>query len=232
MVNSTPPKRRGSKPGYKRDLELVKKSAMGHRGKKYNFKTPKTAWNKGLTKGVDNRVRKYGLSGSKTITLQGRVAWNKGLTKEVDARVASYGIAQKGKCISDTTKEKISQSMKNWYLKGNKNPNLGKPNRHRKGETSIEKQIRFLLDSMDIPYRQEKYFTDIGTVDFYLPRSKTVIECDGTYWHSFQDVKIRDARRDEQLLSKGYQTLRLPEELIWNSPEKCENLIGRLEYCG
>lgn len=76
------------------------------------FKPGKSPWNKGLTKETDERVAKYGKSGSitnkgKTSSFKGknhteeskeknrqsnlgRIAWNKGLTKETDERVSKY----------------------------------------------------------------------------------------------------------------------------------------------
>lgn len=48
-------------------------------------------------------------------------------------------------------------------------------------------------------------------VDFLLVDKKTVIECDGSYWHSIPEVAARDLRKDEWLGRNGYQVIRIGE---------------------
>lgn len=45
---------------------------------------PHTAWNKGLTKDTDERMKKA------SDNHKGLVAWNKGLTKETDSRIVCH----------------------------------------------------------------------------------------------------------------------------------------------
>jgi len=45
-------------------------------------------------------------------------------------------------------------------------------------------------------------------VDFLLKDSKTVIECDGEYWHLNPKIRERDKRKDELLKSLDYKVLR------------------------
>lgn len=45
-------------------------------------------------------------------------------------------------------------------------------------------------------------------VDFLLEKYKTVIECDGEYWHLIPKIMERDKRKDILLQSLGFKVLR------------------------
>lgn len=81
------------------------------------------------------------------------------------------------------------------------------------GETSIERTVREYLEAQQIAYVQSE---QIGRyeVDFLLPQYAVAVECDGTYWHSTQKVKDRDARKDAFLASEGIVVVRIPEQAI------------------
>ena len=72
------------------------------------FKKNNKPWNKGLTKYLDKRIRKY------STKLNGHKAWNKGLTKENDKRVMKnsrhISISLKGRIFSDKHKKNIGLS--------------------------------------------------------------------------------------------------------------------------
>jgi hypothetical protein len=63
------------------------------------------------------------------------------------------------------------------------------------GESSIEELIRIELERRGEEFIQE---AEVGPyqVDFWLPRRNTVVECDGSYWHSLIDSIVRDRRKD------------------------------------
>lgn len=86
----------------------------------------------------------------------------------------------------------------------------------KRGETGIERKIKGLLLSWGVPFIQEKSFPGIfrGMVDFYLPTSNQVIECDGDYFHNKLGAKEKDAARDASLVMHGIRVLRLPESQI------------------
>jgi len=100
------------KNGYK-----LRNSSECHKGQK--------AWNIGLTKETDERVRRGSdkLKGQKrseeqrnnlSISCMGRKAWNKDLTKETDERVKKVSNSTKGKKhnpMLNVTKEKISKTL-------------------------------------------------------------------------------------------------------------------------
>jgi hypothetical protein len=49
-------------------------------------------------------------------------------------------------------------------------------------------------------------------LDISIPSLRKAIEYDGTYWHSLQDAKERDKKKNTAIKSAGYSLLRLKEE--------------------
>lgn len=83
-------------------------------------------------------------------------------------------------------------------------------------ETSIERVVRIELERREVGFRAQ---VEIGpfVVDFLLS-DKTVIECDGTYWHSFPDMQKRDRMKDYFLRHQGLSVVRISDRQI-NSGE-------------
>lgn len=75
-----------------------------------------TAWNKGLTAEIDDRVEKYAknLRGTHN-PMYGRPGWNKGLTKETDVR-----LKENGRKISKIRKEQFASGELSPWNKGTK----------------------------------------------------------------------------------------------------------------
>lgn len=97
----------------------------------------------------------------------------------------------------------------------------------QKNGTSIEKVVKSLLISLDIPFSEQ---VPIGhfICDFLVPISNTpglVIEADGTFWHSLPKTIERDSRKNKLFLSLGYTILRLPEAKINTDLEWCKQQI-------
>lgn len=82
-----------------------------------------------------------------------------------------------------------------------------------KGESSIEKKMRYALQKAHISFLQE---VPIGKyrADFLLPQHNVVIECDGDYWHNIPGIGERDKRKNDLLHEFGYTIVRLKENLI------------------
>lgn len=76
------------------------------------------------------------------------------------------------------------------------------------GESSLEEKVRKYLESKQIPFQQEVKFGRYRA-DFLLTGTKTIIECDGEFWHLRPQSKIRDKKKDEYLHNLGYQVFRL-----------------------
>ncbi len=73
----------------------------------YTVRKRSTPWNKGLTKDTDERISR----GKQVIPLSGRKAWNKGLTKDTDERIKKISESEKGRKLSDKTRQKISEAL-------------------------------------------------------------------------------------------------------------------------
>jgi len=79
--------------------------------------------------------------------------------------------------------------------------------------TSIEMIVRDLLESLGVRYCSQ-YPIGPFVVDFYIPRRRLVVECDGEYWHNLPGKREEDMRRDDWLQERGYRVLRLSESQI------------------
>lgn len=136
-------------------------------------------------------------------------------------RIALKG--RKGKPLSEATKKKISESNRKTHKeKWAKIPkderykmleNWIKSGCSKNKDTSIEIAVQNELNILGIKFEKQKH---IGPyfVDIFIPSHNVAIECDGDYWHSFEDRKERDRLRDEWLESQGVVVLRLPEYAI------------------
>lgn len=87
-----------------------------------------------------------------------------------------------------------------------------------RGESTIEKRVRYALQRSKIKFSQE---VKIGAyrADFLLPELNLIIECDGEYWHDRKPgVTARDHRKTVFLQHKGYKVVRFPEQAIRKTP--------------
>lgn len=93
-----------------------------------------------------------------------------------------------------------------------------------KEPTSIEKIIYNFLKFKGIIFERQKLINNKFLVDAYIPQLNLVIECDGDYWHSLDNVKKRDKAKNAYLTKCGFNLLRLTETEINNN-----DFIGRIE---
>lgn len=146
-------------------------------------------------------------------------------------RIALTG--RKGNPLSEATKKKISESnCKTHKEKWAKIPkderykmleNWIKSGCSKNKDTSIEIAVQNELNILGIKFEKQKH---IGPyfVDIFIPSHNVAIECDGDYWHSFEDRKEKDRMRDEWLEEQGLIVIRLPEYAIR------KNAKGLVEY--
>jgi len=78
----------------------------------------------------------------------------------------------------------------------------------RENQTPTEKIIWQRLRRMNLGFRRSVVILG-WIVDFYHPKSKTVIEIDGGY-HDTPDQRRKDAYRDSVMLRRGLRILRIP----------------------
>lgn len=77
-------------------------------------------------------------------------------------------------------------------------------------ETATEKKIRQLLEGYSIKHATQKpiYTSDsFYIVDFYLPEINLVVEVDGGYHYTVEQIEY-DNKKNDKLLSLGYNVLR------------------------
>ena len=98
----------------------------------------------------------------------------------------------------------------------------------KKSGTSIELKVEEILKKLGIQYESQKVIPEGRTIgDFYIPKQRLVIYCDGTYWHSLLGRARKDNTQDLILNLNGYQVLRLSENDIKNNIKNCSNRIQK-----
>jgi very-short-patch-repair endonuclease len=195
----------------KNHTDLAKnKISLAQKGKHYS---PKTEFKKGSIGFIGKHTEET--KGKISEANKGRIAWNKGIP------------------FSELTKDKI---RKNNIIIWNK-PEYKKIARERRAkqitpikDTSIEIKIQNFLKQLRIEFITHQYISEIKNkycCDILIPSIKTIIECDGDYFHAnpkfYSDDKLnqrqieqkkRDNLRTKELEEKGYRVIRLWEHEI------------------
>jgi very-short-patch-repair endonuclease len=87
-------------------------------------------------------------------------------------------------------------------------------------ETTIEVALLTELQGRGVvcegQYRMPPWLIDVA-----IPACRLAIEADGTYWHSLEPAKRRDARKDADLAARGWTVLRFSETEIRESAARC-----------
>jgi very-short-patch-repair endonuclease len=91
-------------------------------------------------------------------------------------------------------------------------------------DTSIELKIEAELKLRNINYQKQVWICRC-LVDFYLPETRTIIECDGDYWHNLPGAQEKDARKNNLWGFNGFAVYRFWEHEINKSPKDCINKI-------
>lgn len=124
------------------------------------------------------------------------------------------GLGNKGKIHTKEQTENYKKWRKTWIF----------PMR----DTKIEEKIQNFLKQLHIEYLTHNYISDITHAyqcDILIPSAKTIIECDGCFFHACPICKLKeykwtkerrelDKLRTEELISKGYKVIRLWEHEI------------------
>lgn len=92
--------------------------------------------------------------------------------------------------------------------------------------TNIERAMAAALASRGMTYQEQVGLCNVATVDFYLPATRTVVFCDGDYWHSLPDHVERDQRQTVILEAAGYRVFRFLGSEILADVAAC---VSRLE---
>lgn len=124
-------------------------------------------------------------------------------------------IAEKGKLSSGMTGHSHSEDTKKKLSEGQIKKlqdkfYLGKM-------TKLEKKGYAKLDEAGFEYEPQKQI-DYYLVDAYIPEYNTIVEFQGQYWHSRDDIKSKDEAKRKFFKQKGYKLVEVWEQDIdtWN----------------
>jgi very-short-patch-repair endonuclease len=140
------------------------------------------------------------------------------------------------KALADTTRGKrlLGKKLPAWWVEKAKNNHkyhkfssieiermrqiglLGVMKQQQKKETVIEKIVYNYLHDKNVQFYKQHLVNGKFLVDAYIPKSNTIIECDGKYWHSLSRVVKKDYAENAYLKQCGYNLIRLPEQDILN----------------
>lgn len=93
--------------------------------------------------------------------------------------------------------------------------------------TDIERITEQALQQRGWLYRSQVPMCAVAIVDFYLPAIRTILFCDGDYWHSLPEHIERDKKQDEVLRSRGFTVIRLRGSAILKDIDAC---LSAIEY--
>lgn len=155
-----------NKKGYEHSVEARKRMSEAHKGK--------PAWNKGLTKETDTRVR------TSANNMKGRTVWNKGLTKNTDERIKIVSNNKCGQKRTEETKKLMSDSRNKGlkagriitckYWKGKKfTKEHIKKILHKRKMSSLEIKFNNIVIELNLPYKfvgNGKFFIERKNPDF------------------------------------------------------------------
>ena len=170
------------------------------------------------------------------------VHWNKGLTKETNESIKRQSetyhsniingkiIPSKlGKSVSDSTKSKISSSMKIAHAEGRAH-NIGECRWNNKPSYPEQWFMNMMENEfnqkVDIDYQREFSFHKFS-IDFAWPDKKICVEIDGEQHQKFQEQIVRDFEKDSLLKDEGWIEIRRSWKYIFNNTKQ---FIEEIKY--
>lgn len=124
------------------------------------------------------------------------------------------------------TKEERVGFLKSWIEAGEKASQKANP-------SSIERDIWKVLDKFGISYETQVSFNNGHfIVDIYIPKQRLIVECNGDYWHSLPERKLRDEKLKSYAKNNNYKLVELSESKIRENPEQAFlSGLENLESC-
>lgn len=172
-----------------KEIFRTRRELQEHR-KKYHEGYYKKPWNKGLTKEINESLKKASETYKEHI--------KQGLITR----------PQQGKPVTEETKKKISESMKKAHKEG-RAWNIGKSRWNNKHSYPEE----FFIQVIDNEFEDKNYLCEypleIFSLDFAWPEKKKCIEIDGDQHQRFKEYKERDIRKDQCIYKNGWKILRI-----------------------
>jgi len=146
----------------------------------------------------------YLLHGKNNLMLKkGRIPWNKGLTDRV-MNFKCKNCEKKVKDFKSSKRKFCSKQCARIFIAKNR-------------ISSIEKIINRELHKLNIKFISQWSYNSLWVADFYLPKYKLVIECDGDYFHALPERRRMDIKKDKWFKNNGLNILRLTEKEIKNN---------------
>lgn len=190
-----------SKYGIKNHISIV------HEGKiervAHFVKKGKPAWNKGLTKETDKRV------------------------KDIAEKTS---IAQKGKSghiPTDSDKKKISNGMKKAHSEG-RAWNIGKSRWNNEPSYPEKFFMKVIENEFHDKNYQREFNVGIYSIDFAWIDKKIAIEIDGQQHERFEEYKLRDQRKDLYLTENGWFIYRIKWSEFFNNTIETINTLKHI----
>jgi len=91
----------------------------------------------------------------------------------------------------------------------------------KRKDTDIERKMKEILIKKNLKFKEQVVFAKICIADFYLPKYKLAIFCDGEYWHDYPNGKKRDKKQIEELKEIGINAIRLwSRQILKEDPSK------------
>lgn len=99
-----------------------------------------------------------------------------------------------------------------------------------RGPSTLEEKMERALNLAGIKFEKEIKFKRFH-VDFLLEHTKSIIECDGEYWHMLPKIQERDKRKEELLAGMGYKVIRFSGKTINKfSDEVLATMVGEIVH--
>jgi len=139
------------------------------------------------------------------------------------------------------SKQKISEASKKMWKNPNcrnaiiskcKKQNLYRKNALKVAEMMIQKrffntkpelEMVKVLKNNEINYIHPYSVWNIKhcySADFYLPKTNTIVEVDGKYWHNYPHGTEKDKIREKEMTKKGYNVIRVWEHEVKDCSQK------------
>ena len=216
------------KKGYKQTPEHIWKLSEARKGRIHSDETRQQISEtlKGRTFSAEHR-QKMSISQKKRYHIHPKGP----VSEETKQKISE---SEKGKTLSDETRQKQREAHKRTWQDPDFRETQFRTNpwfRHNiERPTSIERAIQEELIRRNIYDFIPEFYVSNGNggyyfVDFMIVSNFTIIECDGDYWHTLEGAKERDAKRQEDIESKGWTVLRFTGTQIRTDLQEVGNKI-------
>lgn len=163
-----------------------------------------------------------------SISNKGNLSWCKGLTKETDERVKKVGDSNKGKIVSEKSKQKMREKALQ-RIQNQHGPYK---------DTKPELKMKGILNELTIPF-EHQFRLKNHLFDFRILNTNIIIEVDGDYWHGNpkkfkklskiqKEQKQKDIKNEELAKVNNFVLLRFWQNDILNKKDFVINKLNEV----